>query len=252
MYYFDYNPKHGHYGVIKQQFWTLLHFPFHLSIVLCVEGLRQLSTLYGLNTYLEKLNLTLPADDKATELAQWFSDRFLGLYNDGTSKTIVKDYSKITDEVNTLNTTLEIGSTEYSNTVYDLKSQYLVGIMEYFGMKAAKPKKSKDEDYSKEDSAEKLLNITKVFNLVYEYYFISFGVIFVIFGIFTFLVRPHRNIYDYLAVAIRGVVAVIMFGMVGLYTIGSEKAYYAYLHSRWPISQVCIMLVVGTFQSPPQ
>ena len=72
-----------------------------------------------------------------------------------------------------------------------------------------------------------------MFDLVYEYYFISFGIIFLIFGIFTLLVRRKKNILDYLSVAIRGVVAVIMFGMIGLYTVGSEDAYYAYLHSRF-------------------
>ena len=249
MYYFDYKPEHEHYGVIRQQIWTLLHFPFHLAIVLAMEGLRQLSTLYGLNTYLKKLGRTLPNEMQTTELMQWFTDRFYALYTDGTSKTIVKDYSKITDEIANL-ATVQNDSTDYDQAVYELQSELLVGTMEYFGMKAAKPKKSKDDDYSKADSEEKFLNIIKVFDLVYEYYFISFGIIFLIFGIFTLLVGPHGNCYDYPAMAIRGVVAVIMFGMVGLYTIGSEDAYYAYLHSRWPISQVCIMLVVGTFPSP--
>ena len=249
MFYFDYNSKHGHYGVIKQQIWTLLHFPFHLAIVLSMEGLRQLSTLYGLSTRALKIDRTLTSETQTTELMKRFTELFDALYKDGTSKTIGKDYSKITDEIKNLET-VQNNSTAFDQAFYELQVELIVGTMESFGMKEAKPKKSKDDDYSKEDPEQKFQNIFKVFNLVYEYYFISFGIIFLIFGIFTLLVRREKNIYDYLAAAVRGVVAVTMFGMVGLYTIGSENAYYAYLLSRWPISQVCIILVAGTFSSP--
>ena len=145
MFYFDYIPKNNNYIFIRQKIWTLLHLPFHLSIVLAMEGLRQLSTLYGLNTYLERLNRTLPNETQATELMKWFTERFDALYKDGTSKTIVKDYSKITDQIANL-ATVQNGSTDYGQAVYELQSELLVGIMEYFGMKAAKPKKSKDDD----------------------------------------------------------------------------------------------------------
>ena len=249
MFYFDYNSKHGHYGVIKQQIWTLLHFPFHLAIVLSMEGLRQLSTLYGLYTRAQKIDRTLTNETQTKELMKRFTELFYNLHKDRTSKTIEKDYSKITGEIKNLET-VQNDSTAYGQAVYELQLELLVGTMESFGMKAAKPKKSKDDDYSKSDSEQKFSNIIKVFELVYEYYFISFGIIFLIFSLFTLLVRREKNIYDYLAAAVRGVVAVTMFGMFGLYTVGSEDAYYNYILSRWPISQVCIILVAGTFSSP--
>ncbi|KAF2848832.1 hypothetical protein T440DRAFT_148190 [Plenodomus tracheiphilus IPT5] len=40
--YFD-NFPHGHYGTIRQQFWSLLHFPYHLAIVGVVEDSQQLA-----------------------------------------------------------------------------------------------------------------------------------------------------------------------------------------------------------------
>lgn len=40
--YFD-NQPHGHYGTIKQQVWSLLHFPLHLGIVGTVEGAQQIA-----------------------------------------------------------------------------------------------------------------------------------------------------------------------------------------------------------------
>ena len=249
MYYFDYNPKHGQYGVLKQQFWTLLHFPFHLSIVLSMEGLRQLSTLYGLAKYFEKEFATFPPDiAQVTDVMKWFTDHFVYLYNEGSSKTVLKSNSAIEAEIKNLTALSNSGNEDdYLFAIMDLESQLLVGIMEYYGMKASKSKDSKDKDANRYDL---LMKKFKVFDLVFEYYFISFGIIFMIFGIFTFLVRPHRNIYDFIAVAIRVLVGVSMFSMIGLYTIGSEEAYTKYLYGPWPIPQVCIILVGGKYPAP--
>ncbi|KAK3353749.1 hypothetical protein B0T25DRAFT_608194, partial [Lasiosphaeria hispida] len=42
MIYFDNHP-HGHFGTIKQQIWSALHFPIHLAIVGLVEGAQQVA-----------------------------------------------------------------------------------------------------------------------------------------------------------------------------------------------------------------
>jgi hypothetical protein len=40
MLYFDFLPK-GHFGSIRQPIWAFLHFPFHLALVLFMEGLAE-------------------------------------------------------------------------------------------------------------------------------------------------------------------------------------------------------------------
>jgi hypothetical protein len=42
MIYFDNHP-HGHFGTIRQQIWSALHFPIHLAIVGLVEGAQQIA-----------------------------------------------------------------------------------------------------------------------------------------------------------------------------------------------------------------
>lgn len=43
MLYFDYNPKESrHYGTIRAQIWAILHFPFHVSLILILEGVKQM------------------------------------------------------------------------------------------------------------------------------------------------------------------------------------------------------------------
>jgi hypothetical protein len=45
MLYFDNQPKQ-YYGTIRQQIWSALHFPFHIGIVLVVEGAQQVVMAY--------------------------------------------------------------------------------------------------------------------------------------------------------------------------------------------------------------
>ncbi|KAF2453418.1 hypothetical protein BDY21DRAFT_374763 [Lineolata rhizophorae] len=56
--YFDNHP-HGHYGTIRQQFWAVLHFPFHLAIVGVVEGCQQVAAAWYLGKAAEKINKEL-------------------------------------------------------------------------------------------------------------------------------------------------------------------------------------------------
>src|SRR4051794_14292243 len=42
MIYFDHQP-HSHFGTIRQQIWSCLHFPIHLAIVGLAEGAQQLA-----------------------------------------------------------------------------------------------------------------------------------------------------------------------------------------------------------------
>lgn len=249
MLYFDYNPRNVHYGTIRQQIWTLLHFPFHLAIVLTVEGLRQLTTWHGMNSYISTIFKQAEALTEPTLVAEWFQDQFYPLYEDGNSKTVVKGYENITANIDSLvvlasnNATSQTG---YPHMVNELLSELLVGIAEYYGVKVPKPAatayKKTEEPFSEDGPLGKVLS---VFNLVYEYFFVSLGCIFLLLAAFTFLVRRNKDIHDYLAIGIRVVVGLIFFGMVGLYTAGDKELYYDYLYSPWPIPQVCLIIFIG-------
>ena len=103
MFYFDYTPEHVHYGSIRQQIWTCLHFPLHLAIVLAVEGLRQLTTYWA---FIESRSavksswanaLVNPSDPNAgvrrsMALMREFTTY---LYDDGTAIELVKNYARI-------------------------------------------------------------------------------------------------------------------------------------------------------------
>lgn len=52
MLYFDALPDY-HFGSIRQQFWAFLHFPFHLVLVLFMEGTAQFVIWFKMNDALK-------------------------------------------------------------------------------------------------------------------------------------------------------------------------------------------------------
>jgi len=87
MLYFDWLNIHDHFGSIRQQIWTFLHFPFHLLLVLSLEGTSQVIIIR-----------------KLAEAVQILSDNFtsgLAKFNDDSV-----EYS-MDDLVSTVNTTIQ-------------------------------------------------------------------------------------------------------------------------------------------------
>lgn len=58
MLYFD-NSPHGHYGTVRQQIWSLLHFPLHLAIVGVVEGSQQIALARYIVKAINKLDKSI-------------------------------------------------------------------------------------------------------------------------------------------------------------------------------------------------
>lgn len=202
-----------------------------------------------MNTYISTIFQQAEALTEPTLVAEWFLEQFSPLYEDGSSKTVVKGYSNITANIDSLvilasnNATSETG---YPHMVNELLSELLVGIAEYYGVKvpklAAAAYRKTEEPFSEDGPLGKVLS---VFNLVYEYFFVSLGCAFILLAAFTFLVRRNKDVHDYLAIGIRVVVGFVMYGMVGLYTAGDRELYYDYLYSPWPIPQVCLIVFIG-------
>lgn len=239
MFYFDYNPRNVHYGSIRQQVWSLLHFPFHLSVVLSVEGLRQLLTYYNLSQTITQISneLVLVSDDpvKGGKALLVFFNFF---YKDGSAKSIVKDYYEIVAEVDDFST-LSIDDPNYENTWENLVYKLFIGLTEYYGIKVAYPKPGA----APISEVGEFMRILNVFDLAYQYFFISVGVVFAMYGVFAIIVRRHMDIFDYISIGLRFIIAGIFVGMLALST--NVAAYNAYIVSPWVIPQVCLMIFTG-------
>lgn len=239
MFYFDYNPRNVHYGSIRQQVWCLLHFPFHLAVVLSVEGLRQLLTFYNLSQTILQIGDDLQvAYQDPVEEGKILLKFFKFFYDDGNAKSVVKDYSKITATIKQFST-YSTDEQIYSDTWNDLVYRLFTGLTEFYGVKAPYPKKGA----APVTEAGKFMNILDVFNLAYQYFFISVGVVFAMYGVFAIIVRRHMDIFDYISISLRFIIAAIFIAMLALST--NDEAYNKYIVSPWLIPQVCMMIFVG-------
>jgi hypothetical protein len=261
MFYFDYTPKNVHYGSIRQQFWAVLHFPFHLAIVLSVEGLRQVTTWWSFQQAIKMVSRTA---DKAFVQGgtnkQVAVQGYLGvyttvidyLYKDGSSKEILKDYGALKQELLDLSNTLitDWNLTEIK-TLHNVTAELVKGCTEFYGIKS--PPKAKAVNTTKsietflDEGYDPFEDVHGLFDLVFRYFFASLGVVFIMYGVLGLFVRRKKDMWDYISVAIRFVVGILFIGMVFLQK--NITLYTRFYTSPWPIPTVCIILLTGKF--PP-
>ncbi|KAG9239974.1 bacterial low temperature requirement A protein-domain-containing protein [Calycina marina] len=90
MLYFD-NMNHKHFGSIRQQIWSFLHFPFHAVLVLAVTGMGQFVTWHKVVEAITPLGVTFEdlTDTFPTfKSTLWTEDRFSDLYNNLTDLVV--------------------------------------------------------------------------------------------------------------------------------------------------------------------
>lgn len=91
MLYFD-NMNHKHFGSIRQQIWSFLHFPFHAVLVLAVTGMGQFVTWHKVVEAITPLAFTFDSlvdDFPSMNSTAWTEARFSDLYNNLTSLVVI-------------------------------------------------------------------------------------------------------------------------------------------------------------------
>ena len=204
MTYFD-NQPHGHYGTIRQQVWSTLHFPLHLSIVGVVEGAQQVA----LARYVLKSDIKL-----STMLTDFcFQENLVG---DGliTALNETLDYYQFIDKpeahswhytiLDTLHGIAEspnICSNATGSTVNDLPDslqRFGAGIVS--GIYASLGYKLKFDKY-----IDALGVAKESWKIVYRYFWSANAILFGTFIIFTILIRRNKtDFFDFTSRLSRG------------------------------------------------
>jgi hypothetical protein len=261
MFYFDYTPRGLHYGTIRQQLWAVMHFPFHLAMVLSVEGLRQLSTWWSFLQANKSIDRRLEASQNSTDpQINWWNalnetQRFLQyLYDDGTATEILKNWDEIKSELSDLSTTPIDEILQDNHTVvdlYQLQFDMVSGFAEFYGIELPH---GDDHTPSVEQLVESGINpevsspantIREVYDLVYTYFYVSLAVVFFMYGILGLFVRRRKDVWDYLSVVLRFAVGFVFIGIERMKA--NKDMYERYMDSPWPIPTVAIVLFVGEF-----
>ncbi|KAF5853819.1 hypothetical protein GGP41_006590 [Bipolaris sorokiniana] len=248
--YFD-NFPHGHYGTIRQQIWSLLHFPLQIAIVGVVEGSQQLA----LARYI--INNTNKASGKITQYCQLenldgekLQDKLMDLL----------DYYELDGKLETRsffhearNAIWKIGNTtdiclsdksdgytfadenKYSNwpaAFKDLSYAISNGLYTGLGMKLPMDK------LEKHSPLEVGLHAWK---LVYLYFWTSFCILVLCLVIFLFLIRRHKaDLFDYTSVISR--MSAFCVGAAMLALMANDAKIYAAIESP-ALLPVCVVLL---------
>jgi hypothetical protein len=244
MMYFD-NQSHGHFGTIRQQIWSTLHFPLHLAIVGVVEGAQQVA----LARYVLKSSDNL--GDKMIDICL-----VKGLEGDGLISALsdAVTYYKLDEKAETLawagfisEKLDEIGANagvcsglsgatfdDLPNLLLELHHLVTAGIYTALGIKI---------------STDKYLDAFSValesWKIVYRYFWTANAILFAVFIIFTILIRRNKfDFFDFTSLLSRLVVLVIVAVFLGL--SNNQDRIYNILHTIWvlPVTILLLYLII--------
>ena len=242
-------------GTIRQQIWTMLHFPFHVCVLLVVEGLRQLSV------WRKVLDLIFPF-----QAALFASNIALEIYNAGGSLQL----SVPTEVISGINETLRglvdtfpdsdynppdfsdsliglsNGTTSY-DALDELRFLGIEWIFQNFDIEAPK----KDENV---DLAQAGYDTIDVFRTVLVYFFICSGVTLILLAALFWLGKRRKSRGEFLSIALRFLVGL---GLALLAVMdapslrnGKLDAVDNFLVSSWMLPTVLLAFGLGESDQP--
>jgi low temperature requirement protein LtrA len=222
--YFD-NFPHGHYGTIRQQVWSLLHFPFQLGIVGVVEGSQQLALARYVSKSAQKVTKSLTQycmkENLDGKKLQEKLELLLAYFELDKKEGTLEYYYIVQESIWNLGNATGICSkaTSAGYTSFDTWPEDLMlvdeglanGLFVGLGMKLPVDKLKK---YTPLDIA------IRAWKIVYMYYWGSFCTVIVCLIIFLILIRRHKaDLFDYTSIIFRSLVLGVGAAMMALLAV---------------------------------
>ncbi len=244
MLYFD-QVDNKRFGTIRQQFWALAHFPFHICLVLLMEGTARFITW---RNALEVVDLIIlhfdeiySSSNDTAVLASEFSE-----FSKSLLKTVEADAVKynVTQYIYDLRAELEWDTEAAYVAVDGIFGTLINATFKYFKIQASK----KDESQTQKDPTIRpdplrdLYNVLKVYDLVFVYFFVAAGLTLVMMAVLIALAKKGKCAGDYAAILLRLVVGGGL-AMISIITVNTA-AQQNYLYSAWMLPSVLLGLFV--------
>ncbi|EAW15180.1 uncharacterized protein ACLA_058380 [Aspergillus clavatus NRRL 1] len=217
--YSDLSPR-GVLGRISQQIWAQLHFPFHVALILLLEGSQILALTLDVALKLTYLTETIlfacedprPKAEVAIRLLRsTISDMEID-YGRGAikEKAVI---SEILEDLPNLPLCPSNEATLYSLTndrINDLVGNVTAALFSSMGITPTEGK-----DISQLNNSQLLRMYVEVLGFVYVYFFVVASITMFLFAAFVLLANRHyRKLYAGIGIAIRLILAVFLLGMV--------------------------------------
>lgn len=243
MLYFD-QVDNKRFGTIRQQFWALAHFPFHISLVLLMEGTARFITwrnaievvdLIILNFY----KICISSNDTSVLAANFsaFSKDLLKRVEAETGKFNVTKYIYHLEAEPNLDTEAAV------EAVDSISWTLINATLKFFKIQASKKnlsKTQKDFSVKPDDPFTDLYNTLKVYDLVFVYFFVTAGLTLVMMAVLIALAKKGKCAGDYVAILLR-LVAGCGLAMISIVKVNTA-AQQNFLFSAWMLPSVLLGL----------
>lgn len=264
MLYFD-QFSEDRFGTLRQQIWSLLHYPLHMAIVICVEGNTSLivwnSAVQALRFMwsLECEDYSNPADDFDDPTAYiTFLNQSMHRINDRfRSKKWDKTYdwnlnlTAINNYTDTYDFKSEVWNNKTGDLVRSLFTKAQVFVFEAHADTLAKLNAVTLPPTAMHQNKDAQLDaIYNVFNVTVMSFYIGAGAMLLVLAILYWFNKMHKTKYEFGEMINRVVVgfALIIVGVAAI--IGDNStAGFKFEASHWMIAIVVLCFVVG--KSPP-
>jgi hypothetical protein len=249
--YFD-NFPHGHYGTIRQQIWSLLHFPFQLAIVGVVEGSQQVALArYVLKNYVKidksivdycvKQNLDgQKLQDKLVELLDYwqFDKKIETIAVNDRVMVFVESIGNATGICSPANATEYATTENWPEDIVMMTLEMFDGVYQGLGMKIG-------TDKLEEQNAT--LIAIKSWKVVYMYYWGSFCLLIACLITFLFLIRRHKiDLFDFVSIISRCLALAVGAAMLAL--VANDDLLYGFIGSPGVLPTcLCLLFLIIFF-----
>ncbi|KAJ5114502.1 hypothetical protein NUU61_000261 [Penicillium alfredii] len=248
--YFDVSPRHR-LGVFTQQVWAQLHFPFHVALILLLEGSQILALTLDVTLKLMYLGETImficedprPSADKAVQLIRsTIADMEIPFSRGATQEWAA--ISSLLEDIAEQPLCPETGTRHFlqmEDLVDDLMGNVTAALFSSMGIIP-----TVKGDISLLDPDQLLQMYMKVLAFVYKYFFSVASLSMCLLAIFLALARRHeRQLYLVLSIGIRFVLAIVLASLVSF--ASHFPLAYAFMTSPIILYAVTLTLLAGQF-----
>ncbi|KAF3907915.1 hypothetical protein ABW21_db0203369 [Orbilia brochopaga] len=238
MLYFDDEPNFV-YSTIPQQIWAILHFPFHLGIVLFVEGQQQLmiwqSIIVGLNSLGAKLQQAYT--DGGQSNGGLIANNVLDVIDD----FFTEEQAHVVANSAAFNFNLAPlrDSTDPNFISQQLDKLWDLCAYAIFSGYNIKAPSSNPDLYNSDNKFE---GFSQIYVLVVVYFFVSAGVFLLILALFTYLMKWPKDRYEWLHIAYRAGFGVII-ALIALVATNPGRV-KSLLTGPWIVPMMMLLLLL--------
>ena len=235
-------------GTIRQQIWTLMHFPYHVAILLVVEGVTQLTVWRKLIDYLFPLvdailNGDMNSDD-STEVVKSINETmnsFFEPFEEGLGGLTIE-----TPDLGPLFKNLtESMSSNSTEAIMEIRSNIVLQGLNF----AAKNFHIEPPEGTSEDATAFFLGILTTFETVVVYFFLASGIAVILTAVLLLLGKRHKVRMDYYSVVFRILIGVGLALLVAMILAPDDSQAATnggqYAFSPWVLPTVAIVYFIG-------